>query len=488
MKDIKMGSHGRAVTARLENEMQAAARGARAAAHGGRFSRIFPEGASAGAGAKALVGINALIEALAGVNGRMRENNETPSRDNPSIPLGFVFFGQFIDHDITLDVSSSLATTNNPEEIENLRTPALDLDSLYGAGPEDNPFFYEHGPGRSFTGKFFVANNGGVKDFPRFNNIALIGDPRNDENAFIANLHRYLLEYHNYLFDQVITPAMPGASVIDRFEHTRVELLNRYHSIIIHDYLPRICQNAVLADILAGNRIAYDLSGNQKPFIPIEFAAAAYRFGHTQIRSSYILKSGAAPVTLFQLPPFQPVTQNLEWSLYFDVNGSSPQPSREIDSKLAADLFSLPFTGDSDPNLNSLAFRNLKRALSFNLPSGPEAAAHLGLPVLTDAQLDIDNIKSRIFSDLGISGPDQALVQAPLWFYMLKESEIGGGATLGAVGSRIVGEVLVGLVESTRRILRDELMDNNPGAFNRLQNHNPFTDTFTFSQAFSQLT
>jgi hypothetical protein len=44
--------------------------------------------------------------------------------------------------------------------------------------------------------------------------------------------------------------------------------------------------------------------------------------------------------------------------------------------------------------------------------------------------------------------------ETPLWYYILKEAEVcTGGDRLGTVGARIVGEVLVGL------------MDHDPGSF-----------------------
>lgn len=51
---------------------------------------------------------------------------------------------------------------------------------------------------------------------------------------------------------------------------------------------------------------------------------------------------------------------------------------------------------------------------------------------------------------LGLADP-RWMGQAPLWFYVLKESELLGGQRLGPVGGRIVAEVLLGLltVDST---------------------------------------
>ena len=65
--------------------------------------------------------------------------------NNPDIPLGFGFFGQFVDHDITLDTTSSFERQNDPEGISNFRTPALELDNVYGSGPSVDPWLYASG-------------------------------------------------------------------------------------------------------------------------------------------------------------------------------------------------------------------------------------------------------------------------------------------------------------------------------------------------------
>jgi hypothetical protein len=63
--------------------------------------------------------------------------------DNPALTAGFTFLGQFIDHDMTFDPTSSLARRQDPEAIRNFRIPALDLDSVYGGGPVASPQLYD---------------------------------------------------------------------------------------------------------------------------------------------------------------------------------------------------------------------------------------------------------------------------------------------------------------------------------------------------------
>src|SRR5258708_25762614 len=52
---------------------------------------------------------------------------------------GITFFGQFIDHDLTLDASANPTFDVDPTTLTNGRTFAFDLDSAYGGGPSVNP-------------------------------------------------------------------------------------------------------------------------------------------------------------------------------------------------------------------------------------------------------------------------------------------------------------------------------------------------------------
>src|SRR5215211_1707029 len=99
----------------------------------GRFGRMF----------RTLSALDPGADALHELAGRMRDTAETPSDDNPAIPAGYTYLGQFIDHDITFDPMSQLQRRNDPDALVDFRTPRFDLDSLYGSGPSDSPFLYE---------------------------------------------------------------------------------------------------------------------------------------------------------------------------------------------------------------------------------------------------------------------------------------------------------------------------------------------------------
>ena len=93
----------------------------------GRFGQLFPQ-------LKALVADNDALKVLADT---MRDDATTSAltSNNQNIPAGYTYLGQFIDHDITLDVTPLGAHENDPNAVVDFRTPRLDLDSVYGSGP-----------------------------------------------------------------------------------------------------------------------------------------------------------------------------------------------------------------------------------------------------------------------------------------------------------------------------------------------------------------
>lgn len=360
--------------------------------------------------------------------------------DNPRIPAGYTYLGQFIDHDVTFDPVSSLQRQNDPDALHNFRTPKFDLDSLYGSGPADEPFQYVRGSGGMRM--LVEPNRNGEIDLPRNSeDVALIGDPRNDENTIVGQLQLVFLKFHNAVAPTVEADASIAPD--GRFKEAQRRVRWHYQWVVVNDYLRRLVGDAVIdalffidptSNLPDIKRRFYRPKNNA--YMPIEFSAAAFRFGHSMIRGIYDLSSavterpifipGPLPNEFADLRGFRrlPSAWTVDWSLFFSIAGSTPQLSRRIDAKLVPALFDLPDDG------GSLAFRNLLRGQVLNLPSGQDVAKHLGAEVLTG-------------DDLGAPDP------TPLWFYILKESELRtGGEHLGPVGARIVAEVLLGMLEA----------------------------------------
>ncbi|HYP23688.1 MAG TPA: heme peroxidase, partial [Actinomycetota bacterium] len=129
------------------------------------------------------------------------------------IPAGYTYLGQFVDHDITFDPVSSLQRQNDPDALHDFRTPRFDLDSLYGGGPNNSPYMYDPDVDGGRTTLLLGRNEVGEEDLPR--NVlgpdslgeprgrALIGDPRNDENVIVSQLHLTFVKFHNAVVERV---------------------------------------------------------------------------------------------------------------------------------------------------------------------------------------------------------------------------------------------------------------------------------------------
>ncbi len=398
------------------------------------------------------------------------DDQQDTSFDGP-IPAGFTYLGQFIDHDITFDPVSSLQRLQDPDGLRDFRTPRLDLDSLYGDGPNNNPFLYNPDVDGGKTTFLIGENEAGDDDLPR-NKLrpddhglprgrALIGDPRNDENIIVSQLHLVFLKFHNKVVE-VVRKRFPVLEGDDLFIEAQRVTQWHYQWLVVHDFLCRIVGKEVVDNILVDH--TYPAGGGAKgrrreikllfynwqraPFMPVEFSVAAYRFGHSMIRPDYRLNSGTErEVPIFtrgrllheqgDLRGFRPLPSDftIDWSFFVEVGDQSNlQHARKIDTKLAERLRYVPATGQP----HSLAERNLRRGRALGLPTGERVAQAMGLePIL------IPTLGSTQFDGL-FSG------RAPLWYYILREAEDGGGERLGPVGGRIVAEVLLGLLKGDR--------------------------------------
>jgi hypothetical protein len=404
--------------------------------------------------------------------------------DNADIPSGYTYLGQFIDHDITFDPVSSLQRQNDPDALHNFRTPRFDLDSVYGRGPADQPYLYEVHDGvvRMKLGEEVgvPGESGAGPDLPRnaprrrddqgqlIPARALIGDPRNDENLIVSQFHSTMLQFHNAVTDVVAASSpLTGDNL---FKEVQRIVRWHYQWVVVHDFVRRIVGAPVVADILRPDPYAADSQSvdlvrpsfrfyrpSHDAFMPVEFAVAAYRFGHSMIRGRYHINDAVqaerngAPLPIFgpegqgqereNLNGFRPLPDGwaIDWKFYFeldpDLGGATEiQPSLLIDPALAGPLGTLPASVANDPPA-SLAARNLLRGQKLGLPAGTTVALAMGITPLTSEELGISDIDPQLAAF------------PPLWFYILKEAEVrAGGKRLGPVGGRIVAEVLLGIL------------------------------------------
>ena len=410
---------------------------------------------------------------------------------NSEMPSGYTFLGQFIDHDITFETETDLGREiEGDAELVNGRTPDLDLDSVYGGGPKRTPHLYrlpyirvgrqisEEGEPVRYdlfrTRSSYHEGPGGGRA------TALVGDPRNDENIIISQLHAAFIAFHNRTADILVERdyghardeycygsrhcstydlalALPEQVRAEIFETARDHVIYYYHRVILDDFLPRLIGPHHVANLLKYKRDFFFPDGFRKEnseladlYIPLEFSFA-FRYGHSQVRESYVLRDGES----FDLlsdgrdsspRAFEPVRPRhlVDWRYFFKVDAERPHGfnfARRIDPELVASLHRLNFSRVVGPDeTGSLAARNLARGKVLRIPSG-QAVAKLVLPRLEDRGLfargrygdreGYDGALWRAFLLPQDERTEYYLGEAktPLWYYIIQEAGIFGTPT-----------------------------------------------------------
>jgi hypothetical protein len=416
------------------------------------------------------------------------------------VPAGFTYLGQFIDHDLTFDKTAvTLGERISPTLLLQARSPSLDLDSLYGAGPDDpeSAKFYEAdgihlkmGKTKAVAGRAGDPSGGRIAamegfDLPRGEGSsaaekrqAVIPDPRNDENLAVAQTHLAFIRFHNRVVD-TLPASVPDSQ---RFTRARRIVTKHYQWMIRTDYLPRICAPGVVSNVFNSGRKAFEVGvpPTDVPTMPIEFSVAAFRLGHSMIRDAYdwnkVFDAGAGTLTLLfifsghsgDLGGNQRLLSNwiADFRRLYDF-GEASKPNlvvpadrfndaMRIDTRLADTLRFLPAFSGHDANL---AFRNLVRARMVNLATGQQMATFLrskgvSATTLTKPQIR-DGANGAELDGLTQAQRDALLRDTPLWFYILREAEFNAGKLKG-VGARIVAETFHRAMEGSQEsIVRD---------------------------------
>lgn len=424
----------------------------------GKFGRLFPR----------LSAFTPSVEKLTELGNAMNDPTPNlPEGDNDQVPAGYTYLGQFIDHDITLDTSTLQEILVDPLAVRNFRTPMLDLDSIYGSGPSVQPFLYQlDDPDLFLIGETTQGNGdpsipaGLPNDLPRAkSSLAILGDSRNDENLIVAQLHLAFLKFHNKVVAGLRDGSIKSLHSTDKsiFQQARELVIWHYQWIVLFDFLTRVIDKEQLESVLKNGRKFFKFK--EQPFIPVEFSVAAFRLGHSMIRADYDynrvftpLPGGVVPASLGLLFTFTaksamsgainvPVPSDwiIDWRRFFNIDPNVPtNPSRKLDPFLVDPLKNLP----NVPAPSSLAVRNLLRGRSMGLPSGQSIARLMRFKPLSAADMSKG-------ADGAVAVKHNFHVESPLWYYILKEAQIQGrGLRLGQVGSRILAEVFVGLLEA----------------------------------------
>ena len=428
------------------------------------------------------------VEHLKQLGQTMRDVSAPGDKQDSPIPAGYTYLGQFIDHDITFEVvSGNITSINDPnlvplsvdtirESIVNTRTATLDLDSVYDTpAPRDGDKMVI-GKVSSLDGSALPELRPPGKDDdndlpreprqadPQHDRAALTGDPRNDENTIIGQLHTAFLRAHNALVKQGKT-----------FDEARILLRQHYQWMIINDFLKRIADPKIVNRVKKANQVykPYDYSF----YMPLEFTVAAYRFGHTMIRKDYDFnlnfntsgQPGTIPATLDLLFTFTALSGGLgfgqgtdtlpdnwiiEWEHFVDA-GQPFNKARRFDTKLVEPLFELKDTlGQPLPDEARLAVRNLLRGYLLRMPTGQAVARALKVKALTVKEIEKAAASDEQLKVLKESGFNK---RTPLWYYILAEAAAQtNGKRLGEVGSILVAEVLIGLIRRSENSILAE--------------------------------
>jgi hypothetical protein len=431
----------------------------------------------------------------------MMLNTHDPIDDGPDaeenlfIPAGYTYFGQFVDHDLTLDVTSTL----NPEDKSdgqnriptNLRTPRFDLDCLYGSGPLDQPFMYDREGLKLLLGEHPRTMSGVASDFDLARSSegrAIIGDKRNDENSIVNQIQHAFILFHNKTIDALRT----GEPDPHLFERAQQAVRWTYQRILLDDFLPRIINQQVLKQLKedVGSNNATDDSGYKlftlprRTNLPREFVAAAYRYGHSGVRTGYRLNGRPGPnngtalpifingpsannpvMSLVGFDPLPPEHVIDDWGRFFPLDALPAgmrtahndnmktveqrrggegkvrlQYAYKLDPTLVDPLATLPAavaTSDElpptvrpkDSTGPSLALLNLLRGSIYELPSGETVATQLKAKILNKHELAVrrtDDSGGFFFTSL-FEVPaigDYFNDDTPLWFYILAEAQL----------------------------------------------------------------
>lgn len=396
----------------------------------------------------------------------MSETSGKDKLDNKNLPAGYTYFGQFVDHDITFDPTSSLQRQNDPDKLHNFRTPRLDLDCIYGEGPDDEPFMYDDNlKGLMLLGRVQKDRDGNAvagsnePDLPRnVQGRALIGDMRNDENLIVSQFQLAMLRLHNRVYLQLLNicedhlPQKIEFTLENKEKFHEAQRIVRwfYQYVVWNDFVKRLVKKNIWSKVLVKKDGKFECEGRfynwkYEPFVPVEFAVSAYRFGHSLVRPGYQvnLNKDAGLGLGVELPIFDPTNSGrhdlrgfrffphrhtVQWDWFFKMQSSGepfPQPARRIDPKLSSAVSAIP---DGAGGSNRLASLNMLRSWRMGIPRGTDVAVAMGI------------------APHQIKDPHEDI----LWHYILKEAALiprrDSGRMLGNVGGTIVAEVFGGLL------------------------------------------
>lgn len=430
--------------------------------------------------------------------------NVTDTEVETEIPVGYTYLSQFVFHDLTSMVADA------GREPFNLHSGRLNLDSVFGPSTTD--------PTKPATPMATGRTAPGARpcDLPRdAHGRAMIADPRNDDNLALAQTHMAVIRFYN-----AIVARYPGMSE----RRTRALAVTHVQSVVLHDLLSRLIDPVVYDDVMQNGRSVIHADPQETDFlIPLEFAAACARFGHSMIRTVYQNWNAANPgAMLFGFwkntynssdPPLdgtldEPRTQLSDrwvatWERLLSARpsptGQPPLFASRIDTVFAYPLaqipqVALPALASSSllPSTN-IATLSLLRGLSLRLSSGQAVARQVrdavvdrggpAFPILTPDQIVQDEPEAaRNLLSWPRGGARTLAESTPLLLYTLKEAAIlSDGMRLGPMGSRIVMETVHAATEAAQPSILTTRWKPDPGLKPAAGDRYTFADLISFA-------
>ena len=430
--------------------------------------------------------------------------------ENPFIPSGYTYLLQFVAHDL-VHSAIPLSVAGGPGGgTTNARRTPLRLETLYGSGPVGSPHIYALDAstddrrtklrlGRMRWKENEPASGCPFRDIARTpaENVtgidrsisgvrialteALVADPRNDDHAVMSQLTALLALLHNGLIDIIrrhegtAGPNGQFGAAYRRFLCAREALVAIYHNVLRKDLMQRVLHPSIYAAYQGPSPDFIDRPHSADRFpngaweIPIEFSHGAFRFGHAMVRPEYQINDLSLHdlnITLEKSSVNDPANMPLDetwmvqWSRFFEINGSTPNLSRRIGPHLSDGLGNDQiFPAFDETERVGLLYRDLLGAGLAGMWSVDALIAEIGnrrpqliaaSRLLSDRAWRIDRIREWLASGqvYGALTPDDIETLSndpPLPFFILFEAmQQMEGLQLGLLGSIIVSETIFG--------------------------------------------
>ena len=421
------------------------------------------------------------------------------------IPAGYTYIGQFIAHDISRFFQPVLGT------LQNNRSAALDLDSVFGKADTTAKSVATHTIGGLSLGHTNspYATGRVPDDIPRSRKgEPVLPDSRNDAHLALSQTHVAVIKFHH-----AVCKKYPRLSP----EKQRAVTTQHFQYAVLHDYLPRLIQKEIYSDVMRNGRAVFEAGRRIDPNkfqIPIEFAAAAFRFGHSLVRGDYTPWNECRPKLPTSVGDFwsnsylgggeREGDNNLDggklrntwvsdWQILIDFSGTplakfqtrAPLIASAIDTAIALPLAAIPkvqfpTTGLKGPwTVANLASRTLVRGRSLGIADAFTVhreindmlvtAGRTPLAVLSADQLingENEFVQHSFQQNVG-----ELMKKPPLWYYVLKEAShnarsFGAGRRVGPLASLIVMETIHAAIDADKNswLHRPDIMNNHPMA------------------------